>query len=74
MALIASYSAYKPFPASKQKYKQQLKTIDELLIYYWSSAADAELDFLIQQDDRIILVEVKTEENLRVRSLKRFVD
>ena len=53
---------------------QQLITNEQLYIYYWSSdTADAELDFLIQQDIHIIPVEVKAEENVRARSLRQFV-
>lgn len=44
-------------------------------LYYWSNPnSQAEIDFLVQADDDIILIEVKAEENLRTKSLRLFVD
>ncbi len=44
-------------------------------VFYWSSEkATAEIDFIIQNQDRIIPIEVKAEENLKAKSLKVFVD
>ncbi len=37
--------------------------------YYWSSGGQAEVDFLIQRGDAILPVEVKSDRNLRSRSL-----
>lgn len=52
---------------------QQLCTIPELAIYYWSTErATAELDFLVQTQGQIIPIEVKAEENLQAKSLKVF--
>ena len=43
-------------------------------IYYWSADnSRGEIDFLIQQKDRVIPIEVKAEENLRAKSLAAFV-
>ena len=39
-------------------------------IYYWTSEATAEVDFVFSDDKRIYPVEVKAGENLRARSLK----
>lgn len=53
---------------------QQLKTIPDLAIYYWSAErSTAEIDFLIQHAGKIIPLEVKSEENLQAKSLKTFV-
>lgn len=53
---------------------QQLKSEDDLYIYYWSSdTADAELDFIIQKDNKVLPIEVKAEENLRARSLAQYI-
>lgn len=53
---------------------QQMKAYKGLGIFYWSSpTADAELDFVVQDDDRILPIEVKAEVNLRARSLRSFV-
>lgn len=51
---------------------QQLKIKHEL--YYWSSSNTAEIDFVIQQKNEIIPIEVKAEENLKSKSLKVFVE
>lgn len=42
--------------------------------YYWSNAkTPAEIDFIIQFNNRIIPIEVKAEENVRARSLAQFI-
>jgi hypothetical protein len=52
---------------------QQLVTINDLVINYWSSEnSSAEVDFLIQYLNKVIPVEVKAEENLQAKSLKVF--
>lgn len=44
-------------------------------LYYWTAEhATAEVDFLIQQGQEVIPVEVKAEENLKAKSLKVFVE
>lgn len=58
---------------TEQYVLQQLATDEEMDIFYWSSeTAKAEIDFLIQNEDGIIPVEVKAEENLQAKSLKSF--
>jgi uncharacterized protein len=58
---------------TEQFVAQQLKIKHE--IYYWSASnATAEIDFLIQEQNEIIPIEVKAEENLKSKSLKVFVD
>lgn len=42
-------------------------------LYYWESSGMAELDFVLQQEGRIIGVEVKKGEHIRSRSLGIFV-
>lgn len=52
---------------------QQLVTINDLVINYWSSEkSSAEVDFLIQYLSKVVPVEVKSEENLQAKSLKVF--
>jgi predicted AAA+ superfamily ATPase len=44
-------------------------------VFYWSADRSiAEIDFLLQINERIIPVEVKAEENLKAKSLKSFYD
>ncbi len=52
---------------------QQLTTIPDLVIYYWSAErSTAEIDFLVQHSGEVIPIEVKAEENLQAKSLKVF--
>lgn len=60
---------------TEQYVLQQLKTDPSLSIYYWSADnSRGEIDFLLQNGDKIIPVEVKAEENLQAKSLKAFVE
>lgn len=59
---------------TEQYVLQQLKTIRELGVFYWSADnSQGELDFLLQHGMEIIPVEVKAEENLQSKSLRFFV-
>ena len=58
---------------TQQYVLQQLKSIDQLPVYYWTAEkATAEIDFLIQYQNRIIPIEVKAVENLKAKSLKAY--
>jgi predicted AAA+ superfamily ATPase len=58
---------------TEQFVSQQLRSIFDFPVYYWSAErSTAEVDFLIQQEGRVIPVEVKAEENLQAKSLKVF--
>lgn len=52
----------------------QLKTFDDLGIYYFSKEnSTQEIDFLVQTEERIIPIEVKAEVNVKSKSLLGFV-
>lgn len=52
---------------------QQLLACKQFDIYYWSAERSmAELDFLIQLNEKIVPIEVKAEENLQAKSIKVF--
>jgi len=52
---------------------QQLKTIEDLGIYYYTNdRGSCEVDFVIDTGDHIIPVEVKAEVNLKAKSLKTY--
>ncbi len=54
---------------------QQMKTNQSLTIYYWSADnSRGEIDFLVQQEEKVIPIEVKAEENLQAKSLRMFVE
>lgn len=59
---------------TEQYVLQQLKSVKNLSIYYWSANnSQGEIDFLLQHEADIIPVEVKAEENLKAKSLNAFV-
>ncbi len=73
--LISEQSLFEEFKGAltEQYVLQQLKSIDQLPIYYWSAEkATAEIDFLIQYQNLIIPIEVKAAENLKAKSLKSY--
>lgn len=43
-------------------------------LYYWTSAGKAEIDFLIEQDGKVVPVEVKSREQVKSRSLTVFCE
>lgn len=54
---------------------QQLKTIEDLGIYYYTNdRGSCEVDFVIDNGEQIIPVEVKAEINLKAKSLKTYCE
>ena len=52
---------------------QQLKTIEDLGVYYYTNdRGSCEIDFIVDTGKQIIPVEVKAETNLRAKSLKTY--
>ena len=51
---------------------QELRAADFLLYYYSTENSDGEIDFVIQNGDQIIPLEVKAEENLKAKSLRAY--
>lgn len=52
---------------------QQLKTIEDLGIYYYTNdRGSCEIDFIVDTGEQVIPVEVKAEINLRAKSLKTY--
>lgn len=75
--ILQGNSIFSEFKGSlaEQFVMQHLKIQQNTQVYYWSSdTARAELDFVIQNNDRIIPIEVKAEENLKAKSLKSFYE
>lgn len=53
---------------------QELKTLG-IKPYYWSNGkTPAEIDFILQWDNRVFPIEVKAKENVRSRSLSQFIN
>lgn len=54
---------------------QQLKTIEDLGVYYYTNdRGSCEIDFVIDTGEQIVPIEVKAETNLRAKSLKTYRD
>ena len=52
---------------------QQLKTIEDLGVYYYTNdRGSCEIDFIVDAGEQVIPVEVKAETNLRAKSLKTY--
>ena len=43
-----------------------------MTLYYWSSGNTAEVDFILQSGSEIVPVEVKSERNVKARSLAEY--
>lgn len=60
---------------TEQYVYQQLRTLNDLPVYYWSAGnARSEVDFLLQHNGQVIPLEVKAEENLHAKSLRVFCE
>ena len=52
---------------------QQLKTIEDLGVYYYTNdRGSCEIDFVVDTGEQIVPIEVKAEINLRAKSLKTY--
>ena len=59
--------------AKRQRLCQQLKTIDDLGLYYYTNDRNScEVDFVVDTGKDVIPVEVKAEVNLKSKSLKMY--
>ncbi len=60
---------------TEQYVAQQLVTIPELNLYYYTNErGSCEIDFVISDSERVIPVEVKAEVNLKAKSLKTYIE
>lgn len=76
-SLLQGSSLFNDFKGAltEQYVLQQLKTHPTLSVYYWSAEnSRGEIDFLLQEEEKIVPVEVKAEENLQSKSLRSFVE
>ena len=55
-----------------ENYVAQALLTNKYSLYYWESDGKAEIDFVIVKDNKIIPVEVKSNDNVRARSLSVF--
>lgn len=66
---IANYTEFKGAMAENAVLQSIMPLMDDQKPYYWTSPGTAEVEFIIQWDDKIIPVEVKAEENISGNSL-----
>ncbi|MCL2067599.1 MAG: ATP-binding protein [Treponema sp.] len=60
--------------ALTENYVMQELTASGLTPHYWESDGKAEIDFVIQLDEKVIPVEVKAADNVKSKSLSVYVD
>ncbi len=74
--IIAGDAIFKEYKgAFTEQYVLQQLIASGRNVYYWSSEkTPAEIDFVSQERDRVMPIEVKAEENVRARSLKTYID
>jgi len=75
--LLDGNALFKEFKGAltEQYVLQQLMTLSALNTYYWTNdKGTAELDFLVDNGEKIVPIEVKAEANLKAKSLKIFND
>jgi predicted AAA+ superfamily ATPase len=59
--------------ALAENYVAQALTVNRRNLFYWTSGSEAEVDFVLQTDEGIIPVEVKSGTHTRSRSLNEFM-
>lgn len=60
---------------TEQYVLQQLKTVEGLQVYYYTNErGSCEIDFLIDDGEKVVPVEVKAEVNLKAKSLRTYHD
>ena len=58
---------------TEQYVLQQIKPILSSIFYWSADNSSGEIDFLVQNEEEIVPIEVKAEENLQAKSLKSFI-
>lgn len=74
--MLANNDVFREFKGafSENYVLQQLKAVGDWDIYYYSKDnSSVEIDFLVQTEKRVIPIEVKAEDNVKSKSLARFV-
>jgi len=61
---------------AEQYVLQEIKALEDIPVCYWAreGSSKAEVDFIIQTEDKIIPLEVKAEKNLKAKSLKVYAE
>lgn len=70
----ANYTEFKGAMAENAALQALMPLQDDQLPYYWTSEGKAEVEFVIQKDDKIIPIEVKAEDNVNGKSISVYND
>jgi hypothetical protein len=70
----ANYTEFKGAMAENAALQALMPLLDDQLPYYWTSEGKAEVEFVIQKDDKIIPIEVKAEDNVNGKSISVYND
>ena len=57
-----------------ENYVAQEFVFNDITLYYWKSKSDAEIDFIIYNEDGLIPIEVKSSDNTKAKSLKTYME
>ncbi len=57
-----------------ENYVAQELVFNNISLYYWKSKSDAEIDFIIYNEDGLIPVEVKSSDNTKSKSLNAYME
>lgn len=73
--MLVGNNIFREFKGSfTEQFVLQQLTAMGIPLYYWSSeSTPAEIDFVIQRNDRVIPIEVKAEENVRAKSMSEYI-
>lgn len=73
--VLASDNAFTEYKgAFTEQFVHQQLTANGISAYYWSNdKTTAEIDFVIQSEERVIPIEVKAEENVRAKSMSEYI-
>lgn len=73
--MLVGNNVFKEFKgAFTEQFVLQQLAAKNISAYYWSSeTTPAEIDFVVQTDNRVIPVEVKAEENVRAKSMSEYI-
>ena len=73
--VLASDSAFTEYKgAFTEQFVHQRLTANGINTFYWSNdKTTAEIDFAIQNEERVIPIEVKAEENVRAKSMTEYI-
>ena len=71
MNATPTYKEFKGSMTENYVLCELLKSVDDTA-YYWSSGNTAEVDFIIQSGTEIVPIEVKSERNVKARSLSEY--